>query len=339
MMSFMVFSTPDLVFNEVDRRLIAALQCDGRIAAEQAADVLGLPARLVASRWAALLRNGDVRVLAGPPRPGLDGVMLLRIRVLRGKVDAVARALAAREDIPMVDLVAGGDQLLAVLTAGPDHRNRLVYRQLPATTAVTSVEAEAVLHVFADATEWRLDALTPTERARLTPNFTPNFAPNRPPNPPPNRRPSDARDGLDAVDRAIAGVLADDARISASAVARAIGHPESTVRRRIATLFEHRQLRTQVLVDHRRLGLGVDANLRMRVSPARLHATGTALAVHPAVHGAMATTGPANLHLAVWLRDLEHLYRFLTEDLAALGVDDVDTVLVGKAVKRPGTAV
>jgi hypothetical protein len=38
----------------------------------------------------------------------------------------------------------------------------------------------------------------------------------------------------------------------------------------------------------------------------------------------------------VWLRDLEHLYQFITHDIAQLGVTDVETVLIGHAVKRPG---
>ncbi|MHA6764949.1 Lrp/AsnC family transcriptional regulator [Streptacidiphilus sp. PAMC 29251] len=325
----MSFPMGDHVVDATDRRLIAALQCDGRVTAERTAEVLGLPTRVVARRWAALLGDGGVRVVASPPLPPPDGVMLLRIRVLRGKVDAVARALAAREDIPLVDVSAGGDQLIAVLLADRDHRDRLVFRQLPATTAVTSVEAETVIHVFAVAGDWRLDVLTPDERRRLTPERSPQ------PSPGPDRGGVREADGID---RAVATALAGDARMSASAVARATGHPESTVRRRLTALFEQGQVHTQVLVDPRRLGLGVDANLRMRVPPARLDRTGRLLAAHPAVHGAMATTGPGNLNIAVWLRDLDHLYHFITHDLAELDVDNVDTVLVGRALKRPDPA-
>jgi hypothetical protein len=49
----------------------------------------------------------------------------------------------------------------------------------------------------------------------------------------------------------------------------------------------------------------------------------------------MATTGPANLMVAVWLRNLDHLYQFITRDLAQLGVTNVDTMLIGRSVKRP----
>jgi len=61
------------------------------------------------------------------------------------------------------------------------------------------------------------------------------------------------------------------------------------------------------------------------------------MAAHPAVHGALATTGPSNLDIAVWLRDLDHLYEFITRDVASLGITSVDTMLVGSAFKRPGS--
>jgi DNA-binding Lrp family transcriptional regulator len=74
----------------------------------------------------------------------------------------------------------------------------------------------------------------------------------------------------------------------------------------------------------------------MQVPPGRLDDVGRRLAAHPAVHGAMATPGPANLAVAVWLRDMEHLYQFITHDIAKLDVDNVDTLLVGHAVKAVG---
>jgi DNA-binding Lrp family transcriptional regulator len=74
----------------------------------------------------------------------------------------------------------------------------------------------------------------------------------------------------------------------------------------------------------------------MKVPPAGLDAAGRALAAHPAVHGAVATTGAHNLYAALWLEDLEHLYEFITGTLAELDVDSVDTALIGHAVKRPG---
>jgi DNA-binding Lrp family transcriptional regulator len=305
----------------LDQRLIAALQCDGRVTAERAAEVLGIPVRAVQRRWAALMAEGHVEVVASPPRPPVGEVMLLRVRVLRGKLETVARSLADREDVPLVDLSAGGDQVIAVLIASADDSSRLVFRQLPATSAVVTVDAQTVIHVYTDAAAWTLDVLTAAERAGLTPVR--------------HGEVTGGDSGADPTDRVIADVLARDGRASAAVIARAAGRPESTVRRRLAALLDQGRIRTRVIVDPRILGLPVDANLRMQVPPARLDETGRALAQHPAVHGALATTGAANLHAAVWLRDLDHLYQFITLDLAGLGVASVDTTLIGETMKRP----
>ncbi|AWT41512.1 Lrp/AsnC family transcriptional regulator [Streptomyces actuosus] len=312
----------DQVLDTRDQRLIAALQCDGRLSAERAADVLGMSPRTVHRRWQALTADGTCRVIALPARPSAVGALLLRIRVLGARRDALAAALAARDDIPFIDLSASGDEILAVSLTRPGTRDHLVFRELPATRAVTSVSADTILHLFAEAADWRHDVLTPDERAALTPA--------RPPTPP-------APDQADQADRDILAALADDARAPAAAVAARTGRPESTVRRRIARLTATGLLRTHVVVDPRRLGLPIDANVLLRVAPDRLDDAGRALAAHPAVHGAFATTGTANLQAAVWVRDLADLYRFLSRDLAGLGVEAAETVIIGQAVKRPGT--
>ncbi|WP_018653956.1 Lrp/AsnC family transcriptional regulator [Actinomadura flavalba] len=311
--------TSEDVLDLRDRRLVAALQCDGRLRAERAAEVLGLPVRVVHRRWAALLGSGAVRIVPSPLTRARAG-LLLRVKVLRGRTEAVAAALAERDDVPFVDVSAGGDEIAAVLLADPGVPHRLVFRQLPATGAVTDVETQTILHVFATAEDWRLDVLTPDERAALT-------YPKH-----------DVQGEPDDLDRALLAALAADARLPAVAVAARTGHPESTVRRRLAALRANGLFRTHLHVDARRLGLPIDANVRLQVPPGALDGVGRALAAHPSVHGALATTGATNLHLAVWLPDLPDLYRFLTEDIGRHGVPAADVLLVGRAVKRPGSA-
>ncbi|MFI1102410.1 Lrp/AsnC family transcriptional regulator [Streptomyces melanogenes] len=309
------------VLDEQDQRLIAALQCDGRLGAERAGEVLGIGARTVQRRWRALMADGVVRVLALPAVPDTLGVLLLRIKVLRGRLDTITAALAARDDVPFVDVSASGDEITAVARTEPGSRDPLLFRQLPSTGAVTSVTAATVVHAFRYAFEWRHDVLTDAERAALTP-------------PPAVGTPHKA---YDALDRAVLKELTADARAAAATVAARVGHPESTVRRRIARLAAEGRLLTQVAVEVRRLGLAIDANVMLEVPPDRLDAAGRALAAHPAVHGAFATTGPFTLHAAVWVPDLAALYRFVSDDLSGLGVSRMETVVIGQAVKRPGS--
>ncbi|MEU9993769.1 hypothetical protein AB0E10_45040, partial [Streptomyces sp. NPDC048045] len=51
----------------------------------------------------------------------------------------------------------------------PGSRDPLVFRQLPSTQAVTSLESATILHVFLLTSEWRHHVLTAPERTALNP--------------------------------------------------------------------------------------------------------------------------------------------------------------------------
>ncbi|MCX4749372.1 Lrp/AsnC family transcriptional regulator [Kitasatospora sp. NBC_01287] len=312
-----------MVLDTLDRRLVCALQLDGRAEPGLLARALGVSARTVTRRLARLRGTGVLRVVLLPR--AVDeavGALLLRVRVLRGQVAAVADALAARPDVPFVDLMLGGQEVSAAVVTDRAGRDRLLYRQLPGTDAVTETTVHAALHLFADAAQWQAGLLTPDEVAVLNPAPVASL-----PGPPVEP---------DALDRALLAELGADARASAAAVAQAVGAPESTVRRRLRRLAAAGLLRTHATVDPRLLGMTVDANLWLALPPARLAEAGRALAAHPQVHGVLATSGPHNLMAAVFCPDYEALYRFTTEVLGPLGADRVETAIVGRAVKRAG---
>lgn len=313
---------PATVLDVLDRRLVHALQVDGRAEPGRIAGVLGVSARTVTRRLGRLLGTGTVRVVRMPDtRAAALGALLLRVRVLRGRVDAIALALAARPDVPFVDVMLGGQEVSAVVLADGPARDRLLHGQLPATDAVLESTAHAVLHLFADASAWRCGYLTADQEAALAP--PPPVAPAVPPS-------------LDALDHRLLDLLGADARTPHAALAGAAGAPESTVRRRLHRLADGGLLRTQVSVDPRLLGVEVDANLWLEVPPGRLAAAGETLARHPQVHGVLATGGPSNLMAAVFCPDHAALYRFQTEVLGPLGVRRVETAIVARAVKRGG---
>jgi DNA-binding Lrp family transcriptional regulator len=327
----MAHASADSVLSPGDQRLVAALQCDGRVSAERAAQVLGVSPATVRRRLHALIGDGVVRVVVSPvARPrggGAAGALFLRIRVLRGKLDTIVAALAARDDIPFIDVTTSGDEIFAVARTEPGSRDPLVFRQLPSTQAVTALESATILHVFRVVSEWRHQVLSPAERAALDPAAAP---------PPPEGAASPGPYGIeaDAVEEALLDALAPDARLPAAALATRTGLPESTVRRRLARLAAQGRLVTQVLVDPRALGLAIEAKLLLHVAPDHLAAAGQALADHPAVHGAFATSGPSNLHAAAYFTDLAALYGFLSRDLTGLGITHVETAIVSRAVKR-----
>lgn len=158
-----------ITFDRLDRRIVGALQVDGRAEASRIAGVLGVSARTVARRLARMRDAGAVSVVRLAPPEEVVGATALRVRVVRGRAEAVAEAFAARPDVLSVDLVAGGEEISVLLLGDDADQGRLLYRQVPATAAITSVSAHSVLRVFADARQWRADVLTPEETAALLP--------------------------------------------------------------------------------------------------------------------------------------------------------------------------
>ncbi|MEU3572090.1 Lrp/AsnC family transcriptional regulator [Kitasatospora sp. NPDC036755] len=313
---------PDTVLDTLDRRLVCALQVDGRAEPGRIAEVLGVSARTVTRRLGRMRQAGVLRVVRLPDvEDAAVGALLLRVRVLSGRVDTIAQALADRSDVPFVDVMLGGHEVGAVMLTDAGSRDRLLYGRLPATGAVTETTTHAVLHAFADAGQWRAGYLTEEEAAALA-----GPVPARPAAPPP----------LDGLDRALLARLAEDARQSHAALAAAVGAPESTVRRRLHRLDGAGLLRTHATVDPRLLGMAVDANLWVDVPPGRIAEVGAALARHPRVHGVFATSGPTNLLATVFCPDHGELYRFLTDTLGPLGAARAETTITARAVKRAG---
>jgi DNA-binding Lrp family transcriptional regulator len=307
------------LLDEVDRRLIAALQVNGRASAEHLAEALDLPPRTVTRLLTALLGGGAVRVTTVPPHDPGRRISIVRVKVLRGHAGAIAAALARRPDVPVVDITSPGDEISAVIVTADGVPGRILSGTC--ADAVTDVTARTVLRIHAQAHQWRLPGLSAQVREALGEVVRPHgfVAP-----------------AADEAEARIRAVLETDGRASAAVIAARSGLPASTVRRRLSALREAGVLLTSVGVDPARLGLPVGANLSLTVPPGRLDAVASALAGHPAVHGVLATTGVANLDVAVWLRDLDELYEFITGDLAGLDVSAVETVLVGRAVKRAG---
>ncbi|MER6792806.1 Lrp/AsnC family transcriptional regulator [Amycolatopsis mediterranei] len=123
-----------------------------------------------------------------------------------------------------------------------------------------------------------------------------------------------------------------------STLVTACGRSESTVRRRLEVLRSSGALYFDVEVDAALLGYPLTATLWLTVAPSALESAGRALAGHPQVAFAAATTGPANLVANVGCRDDAALYAYLADDLGGLpGVRQVETAPMIRTLKRFGT--
>ncbi|MEU7496844.1 Lrp/AsnC family transcriptional regulator [Streptomyces griseofuscus] len=317
-------------YDELDRRLVHALQIDGRAPFSTIAEALGVSDRTVARRYARLRSAGAIRVLGGFDPTALGAVLwFLRVRCAPAAALPVAEALAARPDTSWVSLNSGGTEITCVVrTESEADSEALLLAKLPRTPRVEGVTAHSVLHAFyggPDNLVGKLGWLDTAAIERLRP-------------PPLPHRAGPVR--LDDGDRKLLALLATDGRAGFEQLAAATGWSPTTVRRRMTELREHGVLYLDLDVDWRVFGGNARTLLWLSVAPAHLEEAGRALAGHPEVAFAAATTGPTNLYASVVCANQRELYRYLTTRIAALpAITHLETAPVIRTVKQAANRI
>ncbi|WP_027345564.1 Lrp/AsnC family transcriptional regulator [Hamadaea tsunoensis] len=316
----------DSDFDELDRKLLHALQIDGRAPFNKIAEVLGVSDQTIARRYARLRSTLRVRV-AGRTDPALLGEVtwFVRIRCVPSVAASIGAALARRPDTSWVKLASGGTEIVCVVRAatGQDG-DSLLLAKLPKTPSVTAVSANCILHVFYGGTfsggnEGVVHVLSPGQIAQLAP---PPVTPGGPV-------------VLDDVDRRLLESLRADGRVAYTEMADDTGLPLTTVRRRIAELRGSGVLYFDLDLDYRALNLPMQTMLWLSAAPDRLTAVGEALAGHPEVAFAAAVTGTHNVYASVLSPDPATLYTYLATRIGGLpGIQRVETVPVLRTLKH-----
>ncbi|MEU8972836.1 Lrp/AsnC ligand binding domain-containing protein [Streptomyces monashensis] len=310
--------------NETDSRIAAAMMASPRASWRTVGRVLGISERTVVRRAAPLFHDGTLRATAVRNPVWFPDLipLALRIRCKPNRISAIATTLARRPDTIWVDVLGGGDEICTVLfLAGPDARNALLLRDLPATPAVQSWTSHVLLRVFPAGFDWSGGLLSETELTSLRQD-----TPAAP-----------ARSALQPVDHQLIAALIEDGRASYTDLARRADTTALTARRRLEALLGGQAVRLATEADLARLGIRTEALLWIGVAPGGLEETGRQLSRHPQVRFVSATTGPANLLVAVAAADLDALYRFLTDTVGALHqVSAIEVTPILTGVKRTG---
>ncbi|GHE04875.1 Lrp/AsnC family transcriptional regulator [Streptomyces alanosinicus] len=310
--------------NETDSRIAAAMLASPRASWRTVGRVLGVSERTVVRRAAPLFHGGTLRATAVRNPVWFPELipLALRIRCRPNRISAIAATLARRPDTLWVDVLGGGDEICTILFLdGPDARNALLLRDLPATPAVRSWTSHVLLRVFPAGFDWSGGLLSETELTSLRQDLPAAPAPS----------------GLLPVDHQLIAGLTEDGRASYTDLARRADTTPVTARRRLEALVGGQVLRLATEVDLARLGIRTEALLWITVAPGRLEETGQRLSRHPQVRFASATTGPANLLVAVAAADLDALYHFLSDTVGALThISTVEVTPLLTGVKRTG---
>ncbi|WP_308401596.1 Lrp/AsnC family transcriptional regulator [Streptomyces roseoverticillatus] len=312
----------------MDQGLLRALQLDGRAAFSRIARQLGVSERTVGRRYGRL-RTLGLRVV-GQPVPARLGMTrwLLRIHCAPDSAGTIAGALARRTDTSWISLASGGTELYcAVTTHSPHERDALLLDKLPRTPRLVGVSAHCLLRLFTE--------ITSTWYATGIPFRQPGAGVGGAP--PPRRDVAELAHplGLDDTDHAIVAVLAKDGRAELPELAAAAGCSPSTIQRRLQRLKSQGALGFSVDFAPRHLGYHLMAHLWIRVAPGELSAIGRALASHPEIAFAAATTGPHNLVASGVFRGDHDLYGYLDRRIGSLpGIQAIETAPILREVKR-----
>ncbi|HKT56921.1 MAG TPA: AsnC family transcriptional regulator [Microbacterium sp.] len=310
-----------MALDEIDRRIVGALQVDGRASWRRIAGVIDVPVRTVVRRGNALLSSRAIRVgLVHSTR-----TVLLEVQAAAADVDAVARALAARETSIFV-YVLGSPVRILVEEHEPAENADLMLHDIPSIPGVTGVALIPVLEYYRTLTSWMPGQLTPEEAQALNPAFG---LPPRIDQPVPE---------LDAGDEAILAALEADARAAAIDIAGSVGLSESAVRRRLGVLLGD-VVEVRAIVAPATVGLPIAAFVWLRVRPGAVAAVSAGLQASPYVRYAAFTLSDEQILVDVAAPTVTELRRFLTESPWSADVDGMRAASVVAAYKRSGVRV
>ncbi|GAA2244565.1 Lrp/AsnC family transcriptional regulator [Streptomyces amakusaensis] len=309
-----------------DRRLVAALQVRPRAGSGEIARALGEHERTVARRIQRLIGAHVIRPTAelDPARYGLESVQL-RLEVRRGAMERTACALSRRPDVRRVVSVSGRSDVLwcEVMVEQGGGLHSLMRHGLPPALSVEKFHVATTLRTFTTVAQWRLPVLTPAEAERLRAGSV--------------RLAGDPGTSFDLSesDRHMAGALVRNFRMSLTELAKEVGFSVATAGRRVGWLLERGVLRPRIEIEPKLVGFPLQAQICLKVSPAGLEATGTALAACPEVRYCAATTGTRNMILEVAAEREADLYRFFSERLGGIPhINDFTAELITHAYKR-----
>ncbi|GAB3910773.1 Lrp/AsnC family transcriptional regulator [Kibdelosporangium lantanae] len=317
-------------YDELDRKLVHALQVNGRAPFSTIAEVLGVSDRTIARRYARLRATDAVRVIGGVDPTALGAVLwFLRVRCAPTAAGPVAEALARRPDTSWISLTSGGTEITCtVRTESEADSEALLLAKLPRTPRVEGVTAHSVMHTFyggPDSIIAKLGLLDAATIERLRPPPVPH---------------AEGPVRLDDGDRKLLAALATDGRAELEHLAAVTGWSPTTVRRRMTELRAHGVLYLDIDADATMFGLGPRTLLWLSVAPRHLAKAGAELATHPETAFVAATTGPTNLYASLVSRNQRDLYQYLTTRVAALpAIAHIETAPVIRTVKQATTPV
>ncbi|NLP82841.1 Lrp/AsnC family transcriptional regulator [Microbacterium sp. CFH 90308] len=295
---------------DLDKRIIVALQRDGRASWRAIAEAVSAPVSTVSRRGQQLIAEGVARIVAVPAldADGPHAQFFVRINCAPGTQMAVAEQLIRDPDVRFCTVVTGSYDIMAelVVRGGATHYPQLAVALQP-IAGVERWRSDLVMHVYKVSFDWGRqlyeELVGPSEEAGRPHAGEPETC---------------SPDHFDQADRDILAMLKEDGRETFQRIADRLGLNESSVRRRFERLRASRCVDIVTLVQSAALGMGAETFLTVKVSPDRIDAVAQELARYPFVRYLAALLDDNALLCEVITTSVDDLFRFVTDSLAHL---------------------
>lgn len=287
-----------LILDEADLALVHALQLNPRVAWARLAGVLDVDASTLSRRWSRLSGEGLAWFTCYPANTldwtAYEALAFVEVECVPGKRPTVVERLSLLAGVWNIDVTAGRrDLMLTVIGRSMIELDSEIVESVNAVIGVVASRTHFARRIFADGSDWRLDALSPAQQQAVTVPQAKQRA----------LRPAHG-------DLELIHLLGPDARLPASRVAQRLGCSVSTASRRIERVIGSEFTKVRCEIAHYLAGWHVSATLWLDVPQQDLTSIATAIARLPHVRICATVVGQANLVAQIWLHRLEDLDQF-----------------------------
>ncbi len=282
--------------DEVDLRLVHALQIEPRASWRDLSSVVGADPSALSRRWGRL-RDAGLVWSTGLPSRRVASLALIELECVPGTLDAVSSSLVRDPQVLTLDYTAGARELLVTAGCGDlPELSEFMLNRFGRLEGVRSSRSHLVTEIVADARHWRLRSLSAAEQRRIPP-----------PAPP---RPRAARQVPDGLRSAVMTELARDGRTPASGIAARHGVAAQRVTDAIATLRASGELHLRTDVAREATPWPVYTWYFMQLRASQIDTARQALRRIPEIRLAALCASQFNLIIATWLPDLADVHGF-----------------------------
>lgn len=315
----------DINLDDVDRKIIHALQIEPRAPWSAVSAAVGASAATVARRWNRLQEEGIAWVTGH--RQWLSSTASTTLIEIGTEPNATDSVIAALTPVPAIFTICrttGARDLLLALRADSTMEGwRFINQFLSRIPGIRSFHTHPIISMSAEGKNWTLRALSQAKAKTIPPAPLP--------------RPRAPRTIPADLQRIIVDELSMDGRASATAIGEKWGYQSQRISDAIAVLRAENKLLFRTDVSQAATGFPICVWYFIKAPAATVQQLSKALTQVPEIRVIATTAGRYHLVLAIWLRSLSAIFDFeISLERAAEDARVVDKAVITADVKRTG---